>query len=309
MAQTPYLTLSQVKYALNISNTQYDNFINQLIPQVQSFIDEYTGRSFGWGDTGDSALTDYSNSDNIGIQSFTYNSSTGVLDIIFMGPVPWVVGSSVALSSWTVNQFNGVFTVATLNYPTEITINVGTGLSTPTTAGVVRSNVSNYINRLQETHDGLVGKIFHLKQMDIRSISHMWIGLRNLAQPVELDPSQYVWHKSGRVILGGAYFNSYDSAIFLGGNDNSFYGTVAAGYETIMVDYYHGYIGVPQDISMAAINCCIALFKLPQLMGVIAEQIGYSAEYRIQNDPNFLTLIQGAPDVIGHLGRYRRFKI
>ena len=317
MAQTPYIDLGTLKAYLNIadSDSTQDVFLTNVIPQVTSFIDRYTHRTFGWGDSGDAAGIDYSNTDNIGVNSTSLNGT--LLTLNTMGPVPWAVGQNVSLFAMQNTAWNGVWAVTAVNNPAQIVVDVsaskGTlGLSAVQSItnngglnanGYVGNFVVNYSYKSQQQFDGLVGKQIYLRDMDIRSIDTLYIGLRNVASPVLLDHTQYVWRNDGRIILGGAYFNSYDSGVYAEANDNSFYGTVAAGYQTITVSYWHGVTGVPGDLALAALDLCTAANVLRKYLGQQAEKIG---DYDVRYDLTFRQTLATQPDSLNTLNRYRR---
>lgn len=320
MAQrTAYTDLSTLKSYLNIadSDTTQDKYLTVLIPGVQRFIDTYTRRQFGWGDFGDSADIDYSNSDNIAITDYTVNGS--LLTLTAMGPVPWVVGQTVSVFGFQNASYNGVFKVTAVVSPLKLTVDTsvsyGTLSVTNTNAsvgggltwkGYVGNYVQNYFYRSQYQFDGLVGKTIYTPDMDIRSVDTLYIGLRNIAQPVLLDHTQYVWRDDGRIILGGAYFNSYDSAMYAYDSDNSFYGTVAAGYQTVTVSYWCGYIGVPADIQLAMLDLTSTMYNIRRAGGLHMEK---SIDYQVQFDINLRKQLENHPDVMGALNVWKRYHI
>lgn len=323
--QIPYIDLGTLKAYLNISNndTSKDAFLTFLIPQVQGFIENYTLRTFGWGDTGDNSNIDYSNTDNIGVLSYTQETvdDTNYITITTMGPAPWIVGQNVSLFGFQDSDLSGVFQVTAVPNAITFTINVSVQTGTLSLsdienefnpdlgtnyAGYIGNAVKNYRYISQEQHDGLVGKTIYLFNMDIRSVDTLFIGLRNIAQPVLLNHTQYVHRDDGRIILGGAYFNSYDSAVYAQANDNSFYGTVAAGYQTITVSYWCGYIGVPPEIQLAALDLCAAMYILRRSLGIQREQAG---DYTVMYDLTLRKALQTQPDSLNTLNRYRRVHI
>ena len=327
-SQLPYVNLTELKSYLSISDTDtsQDFFLASLTRQVQRFIDRYTGRTFGWGDQNtnvgglyDSTNIDYSNTDNIGINA-PPTIVGNLLTLNTQGPIPWTAGENVSLFAMQNLAYNGVWAIETVNNPTQIVVNVGVstgalGLSAlqaitnnPVGAanGYVGNYVTNYKYRSQEQYDGLVGKTIYLRNMDIRSIDTLFIGLRNIANPVLLDHTQYVWRDDGRIILGGAYFNSWDSAVYSEANDNSFYGTIAAGYQTITVSYWYGYVGVPEDIKLAALDVCTALYTLRKSLGIQSEKVG---DYDVRYDLTIRKALATQPDSLDILNRMRRRRI
>jgi hypothetical protein len=322
-SQLPYTNLTDLKAYLNIASTDtsQDLFLSNLTKNVQGFIDRYTGRTFGWGDQSDSGglfdsdTVDYSNSDNIGIVSV--NLSGSLLTVNTQGPAPWTVGENVSLYAMKNPAQNGVWKVNTINNAAQIVVDLSASMGTlglsylqtitnnpgGSANGFIGNAVSNYKYKMQDQYDGLVGKTIYLRNMDIRSIDTLYIGLRNVAQPVLLDHTQYVWRNDGRIILGGAYFNSYDSGIYASGNDNAFYGTVAAGYQTITASYWYGYTGVPDDIEMAMLDLCAAMYTMRKALGVMQERIG---DYEIRYDINLRKALKQQPDTLNILNLMRR---
>lgn len=306
MAQTPYTTVQALKSYLKIASTDTSNdgFLALLIPQVSAFIDSYTGRTFGWGDVGDSLYTDYSNTGNLGITSATISGS--LCTFTFYAGTPFVNGAQVNVTGFVPDTINGTWTVVSVSPDTtQVTVDLGiTGIQNATTIGIVSSDVVNYRFQQQEAYDGLVGSTFYLMNMDIRSIDALWVGSRNIYPPVLLDPQQYVWRNDGRIILGGAYFNSYNSAYYSAGAENgSFYGMIASGIQTITVSYHYGVAGVPGDISLAAEDIASAMYRLRSSMGLQSEQAG---DYRVSYNPTLRSLMANQPDTLGILDNYRR---
>lgn len=320
--QTPYTDIATCKAFLNIDSgdTSQDAFLSAIIPMAQTFIERYTGRTFGWGDVSsegeplDDPLTDYSNTDNIGISSYTLSGTN--LTITTMGPHPWQVGANISVYGIGDSNLNGVWQVTARPSATQLIVDtsVQTGTQSasdsaaiPATgsnfAGYIGNAVSNYRYITQESQDGIVGSEVWLRNMDIRSVESVYIGQRNLAQPVLLDHTQYVWRDDGRLFLGGAYFNSYDSSAYGGGNGGDFYGTLAAGFQTIMVSYYCGYIGVPPDVTLAATDLVLSYYTLRKGMGIQMERIG---DYQVQYDITFRKMLQSQPDSLNTLNMYRR---
>ena len=323
MAQrTAYTDLSTLKSYLNIadSDTTQDQYLTVLIPGVQRFIDTYTRREFGWGDAGDNASTDYSNSDNVAVIDYTVNGS--LVTITTMGAMPFKTGQNISCFGFNNPAYNGVFAITDVALPTQLTfdssVSMGTLSPTNTQAlpagdstyiGYIGNYVQNYHYRSQLQFDGLVGATIWLPDMDIRSIDTLYIGLRNIAQPVLLDHTQYVPRDDGRVILGGAYFNSYDSSAYIGGDgndDSSFYGSVAAGYQTVMVSYYFGYIGVPADIQLATLDLAATMYNIRRAGGLHMEK---SIDYQVQFDITLRKQIANNPDIMGALNVWKRYHI
>jgi hypothetical protein len=317
--RTAYTDLSTLKSYLNIadSDTAQDQYLTVLIPGVQRFIDTYTRRQFGWGDAGDSATIDYSNSDNVAVINYTVNGS--LVTITTMGAMPFKVGQNISCFGFNVSAYNGVFAITSVVGPTQLTFDssVSKGTLSPTNTqalpaggntyqGYVGNFVQNYFYRSQVQFDGLVGKTIYLGDMDIRSIDTLYIGLRNIAQPVLLDHTQYVWRDDGRIILGGAYFNSYDSSAYSSDDDSSFYGTVAAGYQTVMVSYWFGYIGVPADIQLAMLDLCATMNNIRRAGGLHMEK---SIDYQVQFDITLRKQIKNSPDVMGILDIWKKYHI
>lgn len=308
MAQIPYTNVMSLKTYLKITSTDTSNdgFLTMISSQVTAFIENYTGRTFGWGDVGDSVDTDYSNTGNLGITSATISGT--LCTFTFYAGAPFVVGAQVIVSGFVPTQINGTWTVSAVSADTtRVTVDLGVGgVTNAATIGRVTADVINYKFQQQEAYDGLVGSTFYLQNMDIRSIDAIWIGSRNIYPPVLLNPQQYVWHNDGRIILGGAYFNSVNSNNYGGGETSSFYGTIASGYQTITVSYHYGVKGVPGDIALAAEDIASAMYRLRSSQGISSEQAG---DYRIAYNPMLRTLMKQSPDTLGILDSYRRVNI
>lgn len=309
MAQLPYTTSTNLKNVLKIAatDTSDDGYLTLIVPRVQAFIDRYTGRSFGWGDVGDSANTDYSNTDNLGIISATISGNN--CTFTFYAAAPFVVGSVVVVSGFTPTAINGTWTVTYVSADkTQIAVNLGIGgVQNATIIGTVVSSVSNFKFMQQEAYDGLVGHTFYLMNMDVRHVDALWVGSRSLYPPVLLNPNQYVWREDGRIVLGGSYFNSYNSSNYTGGGSSGdFSGTLGSGYQTITVSYHYGYIGVPPEIAMACEDIISALHKLRLSQGVHMEQAG---DYRIQYNDTLRQAMKMCPDSLGVLDMWRRVQI
>jgi hypothetical protein len=119
-----------------------------------------------------------------------------------------------------------------------------------------------------------------------------------------LDHTQYVWRDDGRVILGGSYFNSYDSDEYSGdGGDNSFYGSIAAGFQTITVSYYCGYVGVPPEISLAAADLTMAYYVLRKGLGLQEERVG---DWQTRYDISFRKALMTQPDSLNTLNMFKK---
>lgn len=106
--------------------------------------------------------------------------------------------------------------------------------------------------------------------------------------------------------MGGAYFNSYDSAVYAYDDDNSFFGSVAAGYQTVMVSYWYGYIGIPADIQLATLDICATMYNIRRAGGLHMER---GNDYQIQFDISLRKQILNNPDVLGVLNIWRRYHI
>ncbi len=319
-SQQPYIALGDLKAYLNISDTDssQDMYLANLCRYVQGYIDRYTGRTFGWGDAGDSSLIDYSNTDNLGIQSSSLLGN--ILTIVTMGPVPWKAGQDVSVFNTGVPAYEGVWEVTDLPGFNQISVDISVSKGTlspsdsPANTNMPASNFGGYIGNYvtnyryisQEQHDGIPGKTFYLRNMDIRSIDTLYVGLRNISSPALLDHSQYVWRNDGRVIRGGAYFNSVNSSIYSSANDTSFYGSVASGFQTITISYWVGYIGVPPEVQMAALDMCAGLFAMRRGLGVTRERVG---DYEVWNDVTLRKQLEAQPDTFNVLNTMRRLHI
>jgi hypothetical protein len=317
-SQDQYTDLNTVKAFLSLSDTDtsQDLFITTIIPMVQTFIDRFTGRSFGWGDEDSSGQivddinTDWSNSDCLSVDSFSGGGAT--LTVNTIGPHPFVAGQNVALYGSS-GSHNGVWAVTARNNAQQFVVDttaskgalpvsrtaIGTSIN-----GYCGSFVTTYKYIQQEQHDGFAGNTLYLRNMDIRSVDSVYLGLRNSGQPALLDPSQYVWQDDGRLILGGSYFNTYDSNVYnSGGNGSSFYGEVASGTQTVMVNYWHGYIGVPPELTLAATDLVLGYYTLRKGMGIQRERTG---DYDVQYDVTFRKLLQEQPDSLNTLNILKR---
>lgn len=313
MAQLPITDLATVKSYLSIadSDTTQDVFLSTLIPSVQDFIENYTKRKFGYGDDGDSASIDYSNSDNISVVA---TSLTGnILTVTTMGPMPWVANQNISLFGFSTATYNGVFLITEVVSPTQIKIDISaqtgtlsptySAVATSTTGGYIGNAVNNYAYKSQDQYDGFPGRTLWLRNMDIRSIDTVYLGLRNIAQPMLLDHTNYVWRDDGRLILGGSYFNTINSAVYGAGGNTSFYGAVAAGFQTVMVSYWYGYIGVPNDILLAALDVCAIMFNARRSGGLQEERAG---DYWVRFDVTLRKRLSDQPDILAILNRWQR---
>lgn len=320
MAQIPYTDLSTVKAFLNIApnDTSQNVFLVSIVPMVQQFIDKYTGRSFGWGDDDknggllDNPLIDYSNSDGIAITAVPTLSGTS-LTVTLSAPAPWVIGNNVSLYGSAETIYNGVYAITAKPNPVTIVLDVSAQTGTLSGAaqamvtsgdGYIGNYVQNYKYIQQEQYDGSAGREIWLQNMDIRSIESVYLGLRNVATPALLPPTDYLWRDDGRFFVGGSYFNAYDSQMY--SNNDSFYGSLVNGFQTMTISYYCGYVGVPSDISLAAIDLVVAYAMLRKGMGLNYERVG---DYQVGYDMMFRKLLQTQPDSLNTLNIYRRRKV
>lgn len=313
MAQTAIIDLSTLKSYLNISDSDatQDVFLSTLITSVQDFVERYTKRKFGYGDSGDSASIDYSNTDNISVRSTSLSGN--ILTLTTVGPMPWTIGQNVSLFGFSTTSYNGVFVVDGVTSPTQLSVDISTqtgtlsatnqAVSALATGGYIGNAVNNYAYMTQDQYDGFPGRIIWLRNMDIRSIDTIYLGLRNIAQPALLDHTNYVWRDDGRIILGGSYFNSINSAIYGEGGNTSFYGTIASGYQTITISYWYGYIDVPADIVLAALDICAVMFNARRSGGLQEERAG---DYWVRFDVTLRKRLAGQPDILAILDRWQR---
>lgn len=307
MAQLPYTTPTALKNYLKIpsTDTSNDGFLSLIIPQVSAFVDRYTGRTFGWGDVGDSSLVDYSNADSLGISAATMSGN--FLTFKFYAEAPFKVGSVVIVSGFTPSNLNGTWTVTAVSTDsTQVTVNIGQASTNATVIGTVTPNTTNFKFIQQEDYDGTPGATFYLMNMDIKDIVSVWTGSRNILSPTLLSPNQYVWRNDGRIILGGAYFNSYNSSAYSSGDNANVFSGMASGYQTITVSYYCGYIGVPPEISLAVEDIISALFKLRTSQGIKMEMAG---DYRVQYNETLRAALKLCPDTLGILDMWRRINM
>lgn len=320
MAQLPYTDLSTVKAFLSIADTDtsQDAFLASIIPMVQTFIERYTGRTFGWGDEDangellDDPHTDYSNSDGIAITAVPSLNGTA-LTVSLAAPAPWVVGNNVSLYGGDTAAYNGVWKVAEKPTPVTLVLDLSTSAGTLSGAaaamvtsgnGYVGNFVSNYLLIQQEQYDGTAGREIWLRNMDIRSIQSVYLGLRNVATPTLLPPTNYLWRDDGRFFIGGSYFNAYDSSMYA--NEDSFYGSLVNGFQTLTISYYCGYVGVPPEIQLAATDLVMAYAMLRKGMGLNYERVG---DYQVGYDMQFRKLLQSQPDALNTLNIWRRRKV
>lgn len=309
MSQSPYTNVTSLKSYLKVdsTDTSSDAFLTMIAPQVQSFVDSYTGRTFGWGDNGDNNFIDYSNTDSLGISSAVVVGA--ICTFTFFAATPYKTGQSINVTGFVPTAINGTWVITGVSTDeTQVQINLGmTGVQSATIIGEVGPDVINYAFKQQQAYDGLVGHTFYLRDMDIRHIDALWVGSRNIYPPVLLDAQQYVWRDDGRVILGGAYFDTYNSSDYTGGDETTdFYGTIAAGFQTITVSYHYGYIGVPPEIALATNDIASALYRLRFAQGLKSEQAG---DYRITYDDTLRKALEDCPDSLGILNRWRRVNL
>lgn len=308
MAQLPYTTTTALKNYLKVatSDTSNDGFLTLIIPQVAAFIDRYTGRTFGWGDTGDSTQIDYSNASGLGVVSATVSGQNATFKLF--SPSPFAVGSIILVSGFTPTALNGTWTVTAVSPDlTQVTVNIGIGgVQNATIQGTIATSPSNFKFMQQEEYDGGVGHTIYLMNMDIRSVDSVWVGTRNIYPPTLLDPNQYVWRNDGRLILGGNYFNTYNSSDYTGGDNAGFTGVASSGLQTISVSYHYGYIGVPPEISLACEDIISAMFRLRTSQGIKMEMAG---DYRVQYNETLRAALKMCPDTLGILDLWRRINV
>lgn len=151
-----------------------------------------------------------------------------------------------------------------------------------------------------EVHDGLYGTKIYLRNTDIVSVDEVKVGNPTVGTPTTLDPSQYIWRADGRLILGGNWFDS--TGFPTGGNNESFYGLVGGGYQTITVKYHYGYFGVPEEIALACLDLCQSIFVARKSQGLFRERLG---DYDIQYDVNFRAALAKQPDTLNVLKGYK----
>lgn len=151
-----------------------------------------------------------------------------------------------------------------------------------------------------EVHDGLYGTKIYLRNTDIVAVDEIKVGNPSVGTPTTLDPAQYVWRFDGRILLGGNYFDS--TGFPTGSSNESFYGLISGGYQTIAIKYHYGYYGVPEDIAMACLDLCHSIYVTRKSSGIMRERLG---DYDIQYDVNFRTTVAKNPDLLGTLKGYR----
>jgi hypothetical protein len=153
-----------------------------------------------------------------------------------------------------------------------------------------------------ELYDGYAGKLLYLYNTDIVSIDELKLGISTMNSWTVLDSTQYVWRDDGRIVLGGNYFNSYDSNAW-SGESPSFFGTIAAGYQTISIKYHYGIYGVPPEISLALLDICLSLYVLRKNLGIKREKVG---DLEIDFQSNIRSALHSCPDALGTLNIYKK---
>lgn len=156
-----------------------------------------------------------------------------------------------------------------------------------------------------ELYDGFAGKILYLYNMDIVSIDEVKLGISSLDSWTILQPNNYVWRDDGRLILGGNYFNAYDSDAYTG-SDANFFGAIAAGYQTVSVKYHYGVYGVPPSIALACLDICLALYTIRKNLGIRQERIG---DWQVEYQANVRAQLKNQPDTLGALNLWKRRKV
>lgn len=151
-----------------------------------------------------------------------------------------------------------------------------------------------------EVHDGLYGTQVWLRHTDIVAVDEIKVGNPSVGTPTTLDASQYLWRPDGRLILGGNWFDS--TGFPTSGSNESFYGVVSGGYQTIAIKYKYGYFGVPEDIAMAALDLCQSMFVARKSQGIMSERLG---DYQINYDVNLRAALAKQPDTLNTLKGYR----
>ena len=141
-----------------------------------------------------------------------------------------------------------------------------------------------------EEYDGLDTNVFFLKNTDIQSVTAVKVGNPSFSSFTTLTVQEYIWHKSGRIVLNSINFNRYDNTRF-----NSF----AAGYQTIRMSYTYGLATVPTDIEQACLEIAVLIYMGRASAGIRKETIGsYMIEYKDiqdilqQNSPLVLRILQ-----------------
>jgi hypothetical protein len=159
---------------------------------------------------------------------------------------------------------------------------------------------SDQHNHNGEVHDGLYGTKIYLRNCDIVSIEEIKVGNPSVGTPTTLASSQYIWRADGRVLLGGNWFDS--TGFPTSGNNQDFYGLIAGGYQTITIKYHYGFYGVPEDIALACMDLCGALYLNRKSQGITGERLG---NYQVNYDGGFRKALKDQPDVLGTLRGYK----
>jgi hypothetical protein len=153
-----------------------------------------------------------------------------------------------------------------------------------------------------ELYDGYAGKLLYLYNTDIASIDELKLGISTMNSWTVLNSAEYVWRDDGRIVLGGNYFNSYDSNAW-SGDSPSFFGTIASGYQTISVKYHYGVYGVPPEIALACLDICLSLYTLRKNLGVKREKVG---DMEVDFQTNVRAALHSNPDCLGVLNVYKK---
>lgn len=169
------------------------------------------------------------------------------------------------------------------------------------------SDLTNYKNVIDdpytangEIHDGLYGSKIYLRNTDIVGVDEVKVGNPTVGTPTVLDASQYLWRFDGRLILGGNWFDS--TGFPTGGNNESFYGLVGGGYQTITVKYHYGYFGVPEDIALACLDLCQSMYVARKAQGLDMERLG---DYMVRYDITLRAQLAKQPDTLNVLKGYK----
>jgi len=158
-----------------------------------------------------------------------------------------------------------------------------------------------------ELYDGYAGKILYLNQTDIVSIDQVQLGISTLNEWTVLNAEEFVWRDDGRLILGGNYFNAYDSQAYMDDSmSENFFGAIAAGYQTIQVQYHYGVYGVPPEISLACLDICMSMYILRKNLGIKMERIG---DWEQTFEASIRSQLKNEPDALGLLDIMKKLNV
>lgn len=150
-----------------------------------------------------------------------------------------------------------------------------------------------------EAYDGLSGKTIYLNRCDIASVEEVRLGAFNIDNYTILQVGNYIWRDDGRIILGGNFFSA-------GTEDSNFFNNLATGYQSVKVKYHYGYYGVPEEVSLACLEICAALYTLRKSLGVKQERIG---DWQVDYQTSIRSQLKNQPDTLGILNTLRKVNV